>query len=145
MERRCKKIEPTVDPTALRCEPMMPFQTLIVEDSADYRQLLHEALSARFPAMDVQEAKNGVDAAAHIKDRAPDLIFMDVNLPGENGLELTKKIKAQHPLIVVIVLTNYDLPEYREMAARCRANYFLSKSDTTRDGILDLVATLVPA
>jgi YesN/AraC family two-component response regulator len=95
--------------------------------------------------MDVQEAKNGADAAAHITEHAPDLIFMDVNLPGENGLELTKKIKAQHPLIVVIVLTNYDLPEYREMAVRCRANYFLSKSDTTRDSILALVATLVPS
>jgi DNA-binding NarL/FixJ family response regulator len=123
----------------------MPFQTLIIEDSADYRHLLREALSSRFPAMDIQEAENGIDAAAHIGSHPPDLIFMDINLPGENGLELTKRIKSQNPLIVVIILTNYDLPEYREMAIRCRANFFLSKSGTTRDGILALVESLLPA
>jgi DNA-binding NarL/FixJ family response regulator len=133
MENNRKGIAAADMTTGPRDERLMPFQTLIVEDSANYRHLLHEALSARFPAMDVQEAENGADAAAHIRDHEPDLIFMDVNLPGENGLELTRSIKASHPRIAIIVLTNYDLPEYREMAARCQANFFLSKSSTTRD------------
>jgi DNA-binding NarL/FixJ family response regulator len=136
---------PASDPKGSIQEKTMPFQTLIVEDSADYRHLLHEELSACFPAMDIQEAEDGAAAAALIRKHAPDLIFMDIGLPGENGLELTKKIKARHPRVIVIVLTNYDLPEYREMALRCRADYFLSKSGTTRDSILALVATLVPA
>ena len=145
MEHLRKKIEPMAYPPALCSEPIMPFQTLIVEDGADYRHQLHEALRARFPSMVVREAGNGIDAEAEIMDHAPDLIFMDINLPGENGLELTKKIKARHPPVVVIILTNYDQPEYREMAVRCQANYFLSKSGTTRDSILALVETLVPA
>ena len=95
--------------------------------------------------MDVQEAENGVDAAAHILSRIPDLIFMDINLPGENGLELTKKIKARYPRIIVVILTNYDLPEYRERAELCQADYFLSKGDTSRENILALAETLVPA
>ncbi len=123
----------------------MSFQTLIVEDSADYRQLLRQALCAHFPAMDVQEAENGEEAAERIRVHAPDLVFMDINLPGENGLELTKKIKAQHPSVIVVILTNYDLPEYRERAERCQADYFLSKSSASREKILALVESLVPA
>lgn len=124
---------------------ILAFRTLIVENSSDYRQLLRETLCGRFPAMDVLEAENGAEAAAFVLAHALDLIFMDINLPGENGLELTKKIKDEHPLVVVIVLTNYNLPEYRDMAMRNRANYFVSKGDTTRDSILALVETLVPA
>jgi DNA-binding NarL/FixJ family response regulator len=121
------------------------FQTLIVEDSADYRLLLRDALLGHFPAMDIQEAENGHEADDRIRVHAPDLIFMDINLPGENGLELTKRIKACHPGIIVVVLTNYDQPEYRDMAVRCRADYFLSKSSATQEHILALVETLVPA
>jgi CheY-like chemotaxis protein len=122
----------------------MSFQTLIVEDSADYRHLLRDALCGHFPAMDVQEAENGREADERIRLKAPDLIFMDINLPGENGLELTKKIKAGYPGIVIVILTNYDQPEYRDMAVRCRADFFLSKGSATQEHILALVETLVP-
>jgi DNA-binding NarL/FixJ family response regulator len=121
------------------------FLTLIVEDSPDFRKLLREALSGHFPAMVFKEAGNGSEASECLRVHPPDLIFMDINLPGENGLELTKKIKARHPYVIVIILTNYDLPEYREMAIRCRADYFLSKSSASREQILALVETLVPA
>ena len=123
----------------------MAFQTLIVEDNAEYRRLLRQALHGHFPAMDVQEAENGHEADERIRVHAPDLIFMDINLPGQNGLELTKKIKARFPGVVVVVLTNYDQPEYREMAVRCRADHFLSKGSATQEHILALVETLVPA
>ena len=95
--------------------------------------------------MDVQEAENGHEADDRIRIHAPDLIFMDISLHGENGLVLMKKIKAVHPGIVVVVLTNYDQPEYRDMAVRYRADYFLSKSDASRENILALVETLLPA
>jgi len=52
---------------------------------------------------------------------------MDVRLPGENGLELTKKIKAQYPDIIVVIVTNYDLPEYRKAAYESKADHFISK------------------
>jgi len=52
---------------------------------------------------------------------------MDLRLPGENGLELTKKIKAQYPDIIVVIVTNYDVPEYRKAAFESRADHFISK------------------
>lgn len=100
---------------------------LIVEDNAFFLQFLKENLHSRFPSIDILEAANGEEALQKIKTLPPDAIFIDLRLPGENGLELTKKIKAQYPDIIVVILTNYDLPEYREAAYQCGANHFLPK------------------
>ena len=100
---------------------------LIVEDNAFFLQFLKETMQLRFPSIDILEAANGEEAMEKIKTLSPEAIFMDLRLPGENGLELTKKIKAQYPDIVVVILTNYDLPEYRKAAYQSRAEHFLSK------------------
>ena len=73
-----------------------------------------------------------------IDSHPPNLIFMDIRLPEENGLELTRKIKADYPDTIIIILTSHDLPEYREAATRCKANYFLSKGSMTTDEIFKL-------
>jgi DNA-binding NarL/FixJ family response regulator len=70
---------------------------------------------------------------------SPDLIFMDIKLPGESGLELTKKIREGHPDIIIIILTSYDLLEYREAAVRYGANAFVSKNSSTEKEIATLV------
>ena len=64
---------------------------------------------------------------------------MDIRLPGENGLELTKKVKTRYPNIVVIILTGYDLPEYREFSLQ-HADYFFSKDSSTTENIFKLVS-----
>ena len=74
--------------------------------------------------------------------RVPDLIFMDIRLPGENGIELTKKIKARYPNIIVIILTGYDLPEYREVACQY-ADYFFSKDSSSTENIFALVQSIL--
>jgi DNA-binding NarL/FixJ family response regulator len=68
---------------------------------------------------------------------------MDIRLPGENGLELTKKVKARYPNIIVIILTGYDLPEYRESSSRY-ADYFFSKDSSTPENIFTLVESILP-
>lgn len=102
--------------------------TLLVEDNVTFRGSLKETLHSRFPTMNITEAGDGEEALQKIKASVPDLIFMDVKLPGENGLSLTKKIKAAHPRVVVVILTSYDLPEYREAAFQYHANYFITKA-----------------
>jgi DNA-binding NarL/FixJ family response regulator len=77
--------------------------------------------------MDILEAAHGEEAMQKIRALKPDAIFTDLRLPGENGLELTKKIKAEYPNIIVVIISNYDLPEYREAAYQCKADHFLSK------------------
>ena len=117
-------------------------KTLIVEDSAIFRKLLKETLRSRYPSMEIFEAGDGEEAMQKINSDLPDLIFMDIKLPGENGLELTAKIKAKYPDVIVIILTSYDTPEYREAAVQAKANYFLTKGSSSKEGILKLVESI---
>jgi DNA-binding NarL/FixJ family response regulator len=118
-------------------------KTLIVEDSALYRKLLNETLHSRFPSMEIIEAEDGEEAMQKIDAQPPDLIFMDIKLPGENGLELTGKIKAKYPEVIVIILTSYDTQEYREAAVRAKADHFLSKGSASKENILSLVESIL--
>lgn len=119
------------------------FKTLIVEDNASFRQSLREILCTRFSFMVALEAADGNEALQKVDAFHPDLVFMDIRLPGENGLEITKKIKTYYPKIIIIILTGYDLPEYREAAYQYGANYFLSKDSSTREEILALVESIL--
>lgn len=105
------------------------FNTLLVEDDVSYRQTLADILLLHFPLIGVDEAGDGREALSKVEYRRPDLIFMDIKLPGGNGLEVTKEIKRVYDDIVVVILTSNGLPEYRQQAFRNGADYFLSKED----------------
>jgi len=68
---------------------------------------------------------------------------MDIGLPGENGLELTRKIKADHPDVTVIIVTSHDTPEYREAAVRYKADYFFSKAAVINNGFFKTVKSIL--
>jgi len=116
---------------------------LVVEDSIIFRTLLKETLQSRFPQIEILEVADGEEAMKEINAHPPDLIFMDIKLPGENGLNITTKIKAKYPHMIVIVLTSYDTPEYREAAVKAKADHFLAKGSSSRDGILSLVESIL--
>ncbi len=118
-------------------------KTLIVEDSVSFRQLLKESLLSRFPMMEVLEAGDGGEALKKVKAFSPDLAIIDIQLPGENGLDLTKTLKAEYPNLKVIVLTIHDAPEYREAAYQAQANHFISKGSSTKEEILALVKSVL--
>jgi DNA-binding NarL/FixJ family response regulator len=119
------------------------FRTMLVEDNSSFRRILKDNLQDLFPSMEIIEAANGVEAFQKIDFRPPNLIFMDIRLPGENGLKLTRRIKADHPGIIVIVLTSYESPGYREAAVQCKADYFFSKDAIANDEIFALVKSIV--
>ncbi len=118
-------------------------KTLIVEDSVSFRQLLKETLLSRFPMMEVLEAGDGGEALKRVKAFSPDLVIVDIQLPGGNGLDLTKTLKAENPNLKVIVLTMHDTPEYREAAYQSQANCFISKGSSTKEEILALVKSVL--
>jgi DNA-binding NarL/FixJ family response regulator len=119
------------------------FRTLLVEDNAGVRLLIKAELQAEFPSIDIMEASDGREAFAHIHSSAPDLIIMDIGLPGENGLQLTRKIKDRCPNIIIIILTSHDSEYYREGAIQCRANHFLTKSCSIPDDVIPLVRSIL--
>ncbi len=115
------------------------FKTMLVEDNVIFRETLRDSLHLRFPSIEITEAGNGEEALEKIGSLPPNLIFMDIRLPEESGLELTRKIKKLHPDIMIIILTNYDIPEYREAAARFKADYFFSKDSMNIEEVVPLV------
>jgi DNA-binding NarL/FixJ family response regulator len=119
-------------------------RTLIVEDNADFRKMVKESLYSRFPTMKIEEEPNGSELFTKMDAFHPDIVFMDIRLPGENGLDLTKKIKMIYPDVTVVILTTYDFPEYRQAARQCKADHFVSKDSPTSD-FLALVESICPA
>lgn len=105
------------------------FNTLLVEDNISFRQKLSDALLLHFPLIGVDEACDGREALNKVEYRRPDLIFMDIQLPGKNGLDVTKEIKRVYNDIVIVILSSKNKPEYRQQAFRNGADYFLSKED----------------
>ncbi len=100
---------------------------LVVEDSKIFRKTLRESLQMSFPEIVMDEATNGDEALQKVKAFHPDLILMDLRLPGESGLGLTQKIKAVHPDINIFILTSYDTQECQMAASRCGADRFIAK------------------
>ena len=105
------------------------FNTLLVEDNISYRQILSDVLLLHFPLIGVDEAGDGREALSKVECQRPDLIFMGNQLPGENGMDVTKKIKRMYDDIVIVILSTNNLPEHRQQAFRNGADYFLSKED----------------
>lgn len=93
--------------------------------------------------MSFQEADNGREAMAKMKAFRPNIVFLDIKLPNGNGLELTRKIKTSSGPVIVIVLTSYDLAEYRKAAEENGADYFISKGTTNTENILSLMDSIL--
>ena len=123
-------------------EPVKSFSALLVEDNALYRNQLRERITRLFPAITIEEATDGPEAFQKIERLRPDIIFMDIHLPGENGLKLTRKIKAAYPAVSVVILTSYDMPEYQEAALEHGACDFICKDALGYDRIEKLVTSI---
>jgi DNA-binding NarL/FixJ family response regulator len=115
---------------------------LLVEDNRIYREAFKGNLHQYFPVMSIVEAGNAEEALQKIKGTPPDLIFIDIRLPGMNGLQLTQRIKKDFPKIPVVILTGYDLPEYREAAIQYGADGFFVKESLKWEEIEALVKSI---
>ena len=102
-------------------------RTLIVDDDARLRRCIRDLLASA-PGMEVVgEAASGSEALDKARSLHPDLVLMDVRMPGGNGLETTMQIKGEMPQVQVIILTTYDLPEYRDAAIDSGASGYVVK------------------
>ena len=102
-------------------------RALIVDEYRFFRETFKTRLLDHFPSMFIQEAITAKEAMEKIIRLPPHLIFMDICLPGLNGLQLTQKIKKDFPNIKIAMLTAYDLPEYRQAASQYGADRFFVK------------------
>jgi DNA-binding NarL/FixJ family response regulator len=117
---------------------MMPI-ILLVDDDTNFRKLIKDFLCLSLPSLCVKEAGDGEEALQKIGVCPPDIIFMDIRLPGENGLVLTQKIKKKYPDVDIAILTSYDLPEYQEVATKNGAKHFLLKNTIIPMSIINII------
>ena len=103
------------------------FHALIVDDHSGFRGSVSSVLRKQFPLIEVDEVSRGADALRHIQERGADLVLLDIRLPGASGIEVAKSIKSGWDGITVVVLSAFDLPQYRQAAFRNGADCFLYK------------------
>lgn len=113
----------------------MPIRIMIVDDQAVVCEGLRAILSTAPQIEVVGVAHDGAEALRAIPDAQPDLVLMDLKMPGMNGIHATRAIREQFPHIRVLVLTTYDGDQWVMDAIRSGADGYLLK-DTKRDGIL---------
>ncbi len=117
---------------------------LIIDDNETFRQALKSLIRTGYPAIHaIDEAGNENQAFEKIASFVPDLIFSDISLPDENGLELIEKIKAAFPSASIVAMSHENGEEYEKAAIECGADRYVSKSVLTPDVIDELVRPIV--
>jgi len=113
----------------------------IADDSALMRERLVMML-AELPGIDIiGQARNGVEAVDLIPKLKPDVVILDVRMPGRNGIDVLKQIKADDPPPLVIMFTNYPYPQYRDKCLQAGADFFFDKAADV-DQLMQVLNTL---
>ncbi|MFE9402301.1 response regulator [Streptomyces sp. NPDC006530] len=116
----------------------MTIRVLIVDDQMMVREGFSVLLGAQPDIEVVGEAVDGREAVAQVRALRPDVVLMDIRMPGMNGIEATREIVASDDSAKVLVLTTFDLDEYVYQALRAGASGFLLKDASARqlaDGV----------
>jgi DNA-binding NarL/FixJ family response regulator len=106
-----------------------PLGVVVVDDSEPFRRAMREYLAKRLGAAVLGEAYDGEGAVALVERTAPDLVLMDVRMPGCGGLEATRVLKDAPRSPYVVLVTMGDCDHLRGIASEMRADALLSKSD----------------
>jgi len=122
-------------------------RVLIVEDSPIVRERLIALIDQLHLPIRMAAVADGLQAMARFERLCPDAVVLDIELPGLNGFDLLAQFKLQRPACVVIMLTTYAYPEFRENAMRLGADYFFDKAmefERVTEVLSALVATRLP-
>ncbi|RZT23279.1 MULTISPECIES: response regulator [Fictibacillus] len=114
---------------------------LLVDDHAILRDGLKNILSFEDDMKVIGEAISGEEAIKLADELAPDVIIMDINLPGINGVETTAIIKSKNPNARILVLTMYTHDEYLLSALKAGADGYLLK-DAPSEHVVDAINTV---
>lgn len=120
---------------------MSQIRVLLVDDHTLLRQGLRNMLELNPNIQVVGEARDGEEALAKTAEVSPDIVLMDITLPGTDGIEATRKIKEHYPKVDVIVLTMHVDDYHAFEAIRAGASGYLTKS-VTQDELVKAIETV---
>jgi DNA-binding response OmpR family regulator len=112
-------------------EPAVRPRLLVVDDEADLREVLARYFG--FNHFDVRTASDAVQARALIAAAVPDLVLVDVNMPGESGLSLARWLRETHPRIGLVMLTGASDSVDRIVGLEVGADDYVTKPFETRE------------
>jgi DNA-binding NarL/FixJ family response regulator len=108
-------------------------RVLIVDDQKVSRDSIREVLKL-FPNLEViGEVESGEQAIEFVNKSQPDLVLMDISLPGMNGLECTRVLRGRYPKIAVFVITSNRPEDYRNSAIDAGASEYIPKSQIRKE------------
>ncbi|MGM7421564.1 response regulator transcription factor [Cellulosimicrobium sp. ES-005] len=114
---------------------------LLVDDQALLRMGFRLVIESEPDLEVVGEASDGRVALDQVAALAPDVVVMDVRMPGMDGIEATRRVVAEHPATRVLVLTTFDVDEYAFAALRAGASGFLLKN-ARPDDLVEAIRTV---
>jgi DNA-binding NarL/FixJ family response regulator len=117
---------------------MNVIRVLIVDDHPIVRQGVRSVLANHADIQIVGEADSAATAFPLVEALKPDVVLLDIRLPGQNGIEITQRLKHEQPEVKVIILTTYDDDEYLFGALRAGADGYLLKS-TSQEVLADSI------
>lgn len=112
--------------TSLRLRPKI--KLFIVDDSLVVREHLITLLDEVDGAEIVGQAENVAEAIGAIRQLKPNVVILDIRMPGGSGIDVLGNIKQAEAAPIVIMLTNYPFPGYRQRCMNAGADFFLDKS-----------------
>jgi two-component system, NarL family, invasion response regulator UvrY len=111
---------------------------MIVDDQAPFRRAAKMVMAAT-PGFDVVgEAESGEEAVELFDTLTPGLVLMDINLPGINGIEATRRITTAHPGATVLLLSTYQAADLPSGADSCGAAGYVNKEEFGPAVVLDI-------
>jgi DNA-binding NarL/FixJ family response regulator len=120
---------------------MKSIRVLLVDDHALVRAGIRALVQKLAGAEVVAEAEDGRQALSLVKDLRPDIVLMDISMPGLNGLEAAARVAKEYPCVKVIMLSAHSHEEYVCQALRAGASGYLLKDASTAE--LELALTAV--
>ena len=113
----------------------------IVEDNDSMRIILKRLLRKNFSSINaIGESEEAEEALREIPSFAPDVVLVDISLPGIDGIEMIRRLKPQYPNLCMLVVTCHDIDLYRQTALNAGACGIVSKMDD--DELLHAVGDL---
>jgi two-component system invasion response regulator UvrY len=112
---------------------------VIVDDSDAFRMSGAELLATDGRLSVVGQAGSAREALALVGDLRPDLVLMDVNMPGMSGTDATRLLRSRHPAVIVVLISSASLKELPPDLMDCGAHAYLRKQDLTPDALAALI------